>query len=136
MEECIFCKIIKGQIPSTKIYEDDKTLAFLDIAPVNIGHALIIPKEHYANIYETPEDTMSDIIKVAKKISLAVKEAVKAEGVNITMNNNHAAGQVIFHSHIHVIPRFSNDGFELWHGKRAYEDDEMKSVAENITSKL
>ncbi|MES2023391.1 MAG: HIT family protein [Patescibacteria group bacterium] len=136
MEECIFCKIIEGKIPSTKIYEDDKTLAFLDIAPVNIGHALVIPKTHYPNIYETPEEVMADMIKVAKKISLAIKDAVKADGINIAMNNNHAAGQLVFHSHIHVIPRFSNDGFEPWHGKRPYEDGEMKSISEKITSKL
>ncbi len=132
MQDCIFCQIIKGELPSTKVYESEEILAFLDINPVNIGHALIIPKEHYPNIYETPEETMSHMIKVAKKISLAVKEAVNADGVNIAMNNNHAAGQVVFHSHIHVIPRFSNDGFELWHGKRKYKENEMAEVADKI----
>ena len=133
--DCIFCKIVKGEIPSNKIYEDEKTLAFLDIAPVNIGHSLVISKEHYPNIYETPEEIMAEMMKTAKKVSIALK-ALDADGVNIAMNNNFAAGQVVFHSHIHVIPRFTNDGFELWHGKRKYNEGEKEEVAQKIISML
>ncbi len=134
--DCIFCKIIKGELPSSKIYEDEKTLAFLDIAPVNQGHALIIPKEHFPNIYETPDEVIAEMMKVAKKVSHAVKDAVRADGVNVTMNNNHAAGQIVFHAHIHVIPRFTNDGFELWYGKHPYKDGEKDTMAEKIKTEI
>ncbi|OGI64357.1 hypothetical protein A2914_01835 [Candidatus Nomurabacteria bacterium RIFCSPLOWO2_01_FULL_41_21] len=133
--DCIFCKIVKGDIPSNKIYEDEETFAFLDIAPVNLGHTLVISKEHFPNIYETPEEVMAHMMKTAKKVSIALK-ALDAEGVNVTMNNNFAAGQVVFHSHIHVIPRFTNDGFELWHGKRGYKDGEKEEIAQKIIAKL
>src|SRR3989344_1093399 len=134
--DCIFCKIVKGDIPSNKIYEDEETFAFLDIAPVNLGHTLVISKEHFPNIYETPEEVMAHMMKTAKKVSIALK-ALDAEGVNVTMNNNFAAGQVVFHSHIHVIPRFTNDGFELWHGKRGYKDgNEREEIAQKIIAKL
>jgi len=133
--DCIFCKIVKGEIPVYKIYENDNTVAFLDIAPVNIGHSLVISKEHYPNIYDTPEEIMAEMMKTAKKISIALR-GLNADGVNIAMNNNFAAGQVVFHSHIHVIPRFSNDGFELWHGKRNYQAGEQEETANKIISKL
>lgn len=133
--DCIFCKIVEGSIPSTKVYEDAKMLAFLDISPVNTGHTLVIPKTHYPNIYETPEDVMAEMMKVAKKISIALK-ALDADGVNVNMNNNFAAGQVIFHSKIHVIPRFSNDGLEVWKGKRTYQPGEASEVAQKIISML
>lgn len=134
-QDCIFCKIIKGELPSTKIYENDYVFAFLDIKPVNIGHTLVIPKKHFKNIYETPEETMSEIIKVAKKVSEAVKKT-GVGGVNIAMNNDKAGGQVIFHSHVHVIPRYEGDGFGLWHGKRDYEEGEMQKVATQISQAM
>ena len=135
MDTCVFCKIIKGELPATKLYEDDTALAFLDISPVNIGHTLVIPKEHFENILETPEDTIAHMMKVVKKISHGM-EALKPDGININMNNKSAAGQVVFHSHIHVIPRFIGDGFGLWHGKRPYNDGEKEEVAEKITNAL
>lgn len=136
MDACIFCKIVKGEIPSNKVYEDKDTLAFLDIAPVNIGHVLVIPKKHFANIYETPEETLVQMIKVSKKIAHAVKSETKADGVNITMNNEPAAGQVVFHTHIHIIPRLKADGFGLWHGKRTYSEGEANEVAKKIIGAL
>lgn len=136
MKDCIFCKIVKGEIPANKIYEDKTTLAFLDISPVNIGHALVIPKEHFVNIYETPEEIMTDMVKTVKKISHAIKKGLKADGINVTMNNDPAAGQVVFHSHIHVIPRIANDGFGLWHGKSSYQEGEKEIVVQKITQAL
>ena len=136
MDNCIFCKIVKGEIPSTKIYEDSKILAFLDIAPVNIGHTLVIPKEHFINIYDTPEEILANMAKVAKKISQALKTQVGADGINVTMNNEKAAGQIIFHTHIHVIPRINTDGFGVWHGRRPYKDGEMADVAKKIIEKI
>lgn len=136
MENCIFCKIVKGEVPSHKIYENDEVLAFLDINPVNIGHSLIIPKKHFVNIYETPENILVDMFKAAKIISKAIKSELKADGINITMNNDSAAGQIIFHSHIHVIPRMEGDGFKLWHGRRPYKEGEAAEIAQKITQAL
>lgn len=136
MNECIFCKIASGEIPCTKVYEDEETLAFLDIKPVNIGHTLIIPKEHYKNIYETPEKVLSEMMSIGKKISIALKSALNADGINVTMNNDSSAGQVIFHSHIHIIPRIENDGFPVWRGKRDYIDGEKEKVAEKIKKEI
>lgn len=135
MNDCVFCKIVKDELPSTKIYEDDTTLAFLDITPVNIGHTLVIPKAHFENILETPEDVIAHMMKVVKKVSHGI-EALKPDGININMNNRAAAGQVIFHSHIHVIPRYKNDGFGLWHGRRGYNPGEREETAQKITQSL
>ncbi len=136
MNDCIFCKIVKGDIPSTKVYEDEKILAFLDIKPVNIGHVLVIPKEHFKDIYDIPEETLADISKTAKRMSVAVKKALGVDGINVTVNNEPAAGQVIFHVHMHVIPRIKGDGFGLWHGRRDYREGEAKEVAQKISQAL
>lgn len=133
--ECIFCKIVEGTVPSTKIYEDESVLAFLDVNPVNVGHTLVIPKGHFKNIYETPYEIIANMIKTVKNLSEALKKT-GAEGVNVAMNNDTAAGQVVFHSHVHVIPRYVNDGFELWHGKRGYEEGEAQQVAKKISESL
>ena len=136
MENCIFCKIVKGEIPCNKVYENDDVLAFLDITPVNIGHSLVIPKKHFKNIYETPEEIMIEMMKVVKKISHAIKKGMNADGINLAMNNEGAAGQAVFHSHIHLIPRIANDGFGLWHGKRPYQEGEKEAVVKKITQAL
>ena len=131
MNECIFCKIIKGEVPADKIYEDDNFFAFLDITPVNLGHTLLIPKEHHKDLFDIPDDTLCEIGPVIKKIAEAVKEGTKADGINIGMNNGPAAGQVVFHAHIHIMPRFSDDGYKLWHGKE-HDEVNSKKTAENI----
>ena len=134
--DCIFCKIVKKEIPCSKIYEDDDVLAFLDIAPVNSGHALIIPKKHFVNIYETPEKILIEMMKAVKKISHAIKDGLLADGINVKKNNDPAAGQDVFHSHIHIIPRIANDGFSHWKGKKPYKEGEKEVVIEKIISKL
>ncbi|HAS84522.1 MAG TPA: HIT family protein [Candidatus Yonathbacteria bacterium] len=134
--DCLFCKIIAGEIPSTKVYEDDTVLAFLDIHPVNIGHTLVIPKTHHANLYETPDDDLAHMIAVVKKLSIAVKGALSADGINIEMNNDPVAGQIIFHTHLHIVPRFEGDGFTHWHGSRGYNEGEANKVAEKIKDSL
>jgi len=131
---CIFCKIITQEIPSQKIYEDEHTYAFLDIHPVNIGHTIVIPKIHSANIYEIPDIILTHLSKTVKKLAITIKKAVIADGINIVMNNDSAAGQIIFHAHIHIVPRFSNDGFTHWRGARNYHPDEMSSVGKKITN--
>jgi len=135
MDDCIFCKIIKGEIPSSKIYENDKVLAFLDIGPVNKGHTLVIPKKHFTNIFDIDEKVLDEVSRVVRKIAPAVKKAVNADGVNVMSSNGEAAGQVVMHSHIHIIPRFKNDGLKLWpQGK--YEEGEMNSFKEKIEAFL
>jgi len=134
--DCLFCKIIAGEIPSAKVYEDEHSFAFLDLHPVNIGHTLVVPKAHHVNLYETPDETLSHIAVVVKKLSIAIKTAVNAQGINIEMNNDPVAGQVIFHTHIHIIPRFSGDGFEHWQGARDYAEGEAETVAAKIKMRL
>ena len=136
MEDCIFCKIVKGESPSTKVYEDEEVLGFLDTNPVNIGHSLVIPKKHFINIYDTPDEVLGSMIKAAKTVSKAIKKELKADGVNVTMNSDPAAGQIVFHSHLHVIPRITSDGFNLWHGRRPYKEGEASEIGQKISSSL
>ncbi len=136
MESCIFCKIITGELPSTKVYEDENLYAFLAIPPVNIGHTLVIPKKHFENIYNTPEKILCEMMSLIKKLSISMKNNLKVDGINIAMNNEKTAGQVIFHTHLHIIPRFEDDGFTHWHGKRPYNEGEMEDVSTKITSGL
>lgn len=133
MEACIFCKIIKGEVPCEKIYEDEHTLAFLDAAPVNKGHTLIISKKHFENIFDVDEETLCHMIRSVKKVAHALH--TYAEGVNIGQNNNKAAGQLVDHIHFHVIPRFSNDGFKHW-PQQSYTTGEAKKVAKEIKNLL
>ena len=134
--DCLFCKIIKGEIPSAKVYEDKHSYAFLDIKPINPGHTLLVPKKHFANLYEMPDEILANLAPIIKKLGVAIKKAVSADGINIGMNNDPAAGQLVFHAHIHIMPRFKNDGHEHWHGTPYKNDAEIKTVAENIVSKL
>ncbi|MEM2915983.1 MAG: HIT family protein [Candidatus Woesearchaeota archaeon] len=135
MDDCIFCKIIAGKIPSMKVYENDKILAFLDIMPVNPGHTLVVPRAHHADLLETPDDVLSDMITRTKKIATAVMKAVNADGFNVGINTKPAAGQAVFHTHLHIMPRFRNDGLRHWPHK-TLSDDEMKKVQEAIKANL
>ncbi len=128
---CIFCKIIAGELPSSKVYEDADVLAFLDIKPVNPGHTLVIPKKHFESIHDTPDDVIAKMSVVAKKIAGIIQQKIGAEGVNIGMNNGRAAGQIVFHAHIHIMPRYGTDSFKLWMGKD-YKAGERETVAEKI----
>lgn len=134
MNDCIFCKIIKGELPCTKVYEDDNTLAFLDINPGNKGHTLIIPKEHYETIDETPEKVLEKIIVTVKKIAKAI--AKMADGYNLISNNKRVSGQLVPHLHFHIIPRYKEDGHNFSITKTKYEEKEIEKVAEEIKSLL
>ncbi len=128
MAECIFCKIItRGEIPSTEVYEDDTVYAFLDINPTNLGHTLVVPKKHYENLFDIPDAELGILGARVKKVAAAVKKAMRADGINISMNNGTAAGQVVPHAHIHIIPRYGNDGFRHWQGRRGYRDENEKA---------
>jgi len=133
---CLFCNIIKKELPSAKVYEDEHCYAFLDLHPINIGHTLLVPKAHSANLYETEDDTLATLGPAMKKVAIAIKTTLNADGINIEMNNDPVAGQIIFHSHIHIIPRFSGDGFKHWHGARDYHEGEMEKVAKEISSSI
>ncbi|MFI3209340.1 MAG: HIT family protein [Eubacteriales bacterium] len=109
-ENCIFCKIANGEIPAATIYEDEDFRAILDLGPASKGHALIIPKEHYANLYELDDVVAGKVLVVAKKIISKMKEVLNCDGYNLVQNNGSVAGQTVFHFHMHLIPRYENDG--------------------------
>lgn len=131
MSDCIFCKIVNQELPAFKVYEDEEFLAFLDIMPVNPGHTLVIPKTHYKNMEEIPEDVLGRLMGIVKKIGLSIKDNLGAESYNINENNDPAAGQIIPHIHFHVIPRNEGDGLKLWPQEK-YAEGEAEKVLEKI----
>jgi len=135
MQECIFCKIIKGEIPCFKVYEDDKVLAFEDINPISDGHTLIIPKRHAEDIWEIPEEDLVAIHRIAKKIAGAIKKALDPVGIACLQLNGRGVGQVVMHYHLHLIPRRSDEPelpVSKWELK-AGDQDKIKRIAEQIT---
>ncbi|MDO8492145.1 MAG: HIT family protein [bacterium] len=130
-ENCVFCKIISGEIETNKVYEDDDTLAFLDISPLNPGHTLVVPKEHSRNILEISDESYRAVASTCHKVAEAIKEGLEPDGINVHMNNESAAGQLVFHTHIHVIPRYANDGYMPWH-KKNYSKEEIELAGEKI----
>ena len=112
MEDCLFCRIVAGAVPSHKIYEGEHTFAFLDIRPVNIGHTLVVPKRHSEDIFSIEAADWRAVNEVVRKLAPKVKEATGADGINIIMNNKKQAGQLIDHAHVHIVPRFAGDGFK------------------------
>lgn len=136
-QDCIFCKIIAGELPSAKVYEDDDTLAFLDIAPVVKGHALVIPKQHCSSIMDTPPEVLARTIAVVRTVARAQVDALGADGMNVTQANGQIAGQVVPHIHFHVIPRFARDGAPHQWQQRKYDDnEEMSGFAGKIRSAM
>jgi len=114
-DNCIFCKIANGEIPSRTVYEDEDFRAILDLGPATKGHTLILPKDHAADLYELPEDVAAKVLPVAKKVAALLKEKLGCRGLNLVQNNGELAGQTVMHFHLHVIPRYENDGQKiLW----------------------
>ncbi|MBN2884962.1 HIT family protein [Patescibacteria group bacterium] len=130
---CIFCQIVAGKIPSYKVYEDEKVLAFLDIKPVHPGHILVIPKKHSANLEEISEEDLKAVMIVVKKMGNLIKKKLSYAGYNVTENNDPIAGQEIPHLHFHLIPRIADDGLSNW-TQREYADGEAKEVLQKLTS--
>jgi len=131
-KNCIFCRIVKGEIPCAKIFEDDYIISFLDIAPANKGHALIVTKNHYETLLDVPDDDLNDLMIKAKKIARAMSSALGSEGFNVLMNNKKVAGQLVLHAHLHIIPRFKGDGIDLnWRPKK-YNGREIDEFKEKI----
>lgn len=139
MDDCIFCKIIKGDIPSAKVYEDEKVMAFLDLSQVTKGHTLVIPKKHEENIYELSEDSAKAVFTAVPKIARALKAAYEPIGINLLNNNGKDAGQSVFHYHAHLIPRYGKgDGFgAVWHDHSSeYSSEDMQQIAREVAAKI
>jgi histidine triad (HIT) family protein len=135
-EKTVFERIIAGELQSWKVFEDDSAIAILDITPVNKGHVIVIPKKRYSNIYDLPESLFAHLMTIVHKLAPAIKKATGAEGLNIIMNNEKAGGHITNHAHIHVVPRFANDGYESWEGKMIYEEGEMEIFSQKIVESL
>ena len=136
MADCIFCKIVAGEIPCSKVLETDDLLAFLDIGPVNKGHTLLIPKAHYETLDQTPGEVMAKLGLVLPKLCAAVLAAAEAEGFNVFQTNRACAGQEVPHVHFHIVPRYSSDGFRFGWRQGQYEDDEMARMQDDIVAAL
>lgn len=134
--DCVFCKIVAGQIPSTSVYESANLLAFLDIAPLAKGHTLLIPKTHYDQIADMPAELAAEIGSVLPKFTAAVKSAAHADGCNILQNNGRVAGQVVPHVHVHIIPRRADDGLGYRWNTTSYADGEAASTADKLRKLL
>ena len=134
-ENCVFCKIVRGELPAAKIHEDDQVLAFLDIAPWNKGHTLVIPKQHHNSITTVPPEFLHRMMEMAAPIGAALMRAVDADGFNLLLSNGQCAGQVVPHAHLHVIPRHPEDGLHLPARNVAYDSDEEKEKVIEKTAK-
>lgn len=132
-DNCIFCKIIAGEIPSQAIYEDEKFRVILDVAPAAKGHALILPKDHYANLYELPDDLAADTIRLAKKMMKVMTDKLGCDGFNILQNNGETAGQSVFHFHMHLIPRYREDGQKIGWKPQEVSQEELEEIRKQIT---
>jgi histidine triad (HIT) family protein len=135
-DDCVFCKVLAGEIPVTKIYEDDVVLVFLDIGPVSDGHTLVIPRQHFERIHDCPSEVLSEVCSRLGRIAKAVATGMNSEGYNILCNNGRAAGQLVEHLHFHIIPRNSGDGvFERWPSYK-YAEGRIEEVAADIRKSL
>ena len=129
---CIFCKIANGEIPSATLYEDDQFRVILDLNPAAKGHALVLPKDHYANLFEIPEDVLGQAAGVAKKVGTRLYEGLHADGFNLVQNNGETAGQTVFHFHMHLIPRYKGDGQHILWKPTEPTQEELKAVRDSL----
>ncbi|MBR6229596.1 MAG: HIT family protein [Eubacterium sp.] len=135
MSDCIFCKIIAGEIPSATVYEDDACKAILDVNPAAKGHVIVLTKEHAEDVFHISDEALSNAICVAKKVAAALKKTYQCDGVNILQNNGEVAGQTVFHLHIHVIPRFKGDSISM-HWKPGEMPSDLAETAEKIKANM
>lgn len=136
MHNCVFCKIVSGQIPSCTVLETDDALAILDINPVNAGHVLLIPREHHANLYELSDDLAARVASLLPRLARAIQQATGADGLNVIINNGRAAGQTVFHGHWHLIPRFLDDAVNWPWPHSEYVGDELAQMQFRIKREL
>ena len=133
MSDCLFCKIVNGEIPSTKVYEDDYTYAFMDIMPLTKGHTLLIPKQHCQDLFAMPEEVAANLYKAAPKVANAIKAAFNPKGMNTINNNGEFAGQTVFHYHLHFIPRYDEtDGLDVAWNSKTVEMSDIAAYGEEI----
>lgn len=135
-DTCIFCKIANGEIPSKTIYEDEDARVILDLGPATKGHALILPKNHYANLFELPEEDAKKVIVIAKNVATKMKNNLQCDGFNLVQNNGEVAGQTVFHFHMHLIPRYKNDGQTIGWNPGKPDDVELEETKNTITKEL
>lgn len=135
-KSCIFCKIVHKQAPASIIYEDETVIVFLDIRPLNMGHTLVIPKAHYVDIFDTPEKDLSQVHKIAKIVSCAIKKSTEADGISIIQQNGKAAGQDILHIHVHVVPRFEGQKLPPFSELKEVERAKLDAIAKKIKQQL
>ncbi len=131
-DDCIFCKIANGDIPSKTLYEDDEFRVILDLGPATKGHALILPKDHFANLYELPDETAAKVMQLAKKMAAQMTEKLGCDGFNLVQNNGETAGQTVFHFHLHLIPRYVNDGQKIGWVPGSPTQDELEEIKNTI----
>ncbi len=136
MVDCVFCKIVKKEAPAEILYENENILAFLDINPINFGHTLIIPKQHYREFHEIPDEISKELITATSVLTKAILESLKPNGYNIFTNNGRFAGQAIMHCHFHIVPRYFNDGFKFRPLPKSYKQNQMKQYADLIREKV
>ncbi len=136
MENCIFCRIIAGEIPAKKVYEDELVLAFLDIAPINFGHVLVIPKEHHESSSTIPEATAGRMFRIGSRIGVALKRKLDYDAFNLHLADGTAAGQVVMHAHLHVVPRGVEDNFHWNWRQLKYPDGKIDEIAATLADKL
>lgn len=134
--DCIFCKIANGEIPSATLYENEDFRVMLDIGPASFGHTLILPKKHYADIYELPDELASRVMVLAKKVAEALKQALELEGLNLLQNNGSLAGQTVYHFHLHLIPRYQGDEVGLTWKPGELQDRDKEVIIEKVTALL
>lgn len=134
--ECIFCKIVSGDIPSSQVYADDKVVAFLDLAPAAVGHTLVIPRAHYATLFDVPFELAPALLAASQRVGRALMEELGAEGINVWQNNHAAAGQMVFHAHWHVVPRYTGDGLALWKQGSYDSPEAMQAMAKRLWNRV
>lgn len=135
-EDCIFCKIAAGEIPSKTLYEDESFRVILDISPASKGHAIILPKSHAANLYELSDEDASRILVVAKKVATVMQDILHCDGLNVLQNNGEAAGQSVFHLHVHLIPRYENDTVNIKWAPGTPDDAFLAEFADRVSTAL
>ena len=131
-DNCIFCKLANGVFPTNSIYEDEDFNVILDLGPATKGHALILPKEHYNNLYELPDETAAKVIKLAKRMAIHMTDRLGADGFNLLQNNNEVAGQTVYHFHMHLIPRYEGDGQHISFVPGKPSAEELTAIKEMI----
>ena len=135
-DDCIFCRLANGDIPTNALYEDDIVKAIFDLSPASMGHIIILPKEHFDNLYSIDEETAAHVFKVATRLAKAIKEALNCDGMNVLQNNGEIAGQTVFHFHMHIIPRYLGDNVKFSWNQGKISEDEIKDLKKKIQDRF